>query len=727
MKVRKAKKNYVHTSIKNQITKYISIGIVSISVAAIAVVGKEIVTVTSGLMQDHIINVSENESKQAVTDLTNSVSYVSSFASVLSGWSAIPENVRRECISDFVKQGVNGNQDVLSAWAVWNPGTLDDDRISPSAFNWYRTGDKLAVEKFPIQDASWIRYAADNNRPHLLEPHLSTANGRRDYIVSAVAPIYGKDKTICGIAGIDVSLNQINSYLASLRIYKNGYGVFISSKGVVLGHREQRMQGQTFELFTAQNVYFQNARTLKQPVVFTTGTSLKKQLHVVTPVYVDGTSVPWYFVVEIPVMTLMQKGVYLVIFVIISLFVLLVVCIMLTAAVSRKITNPLNNAAVALKNISEGNGDLTVRLAVNSRDEVGELSESFNKTMEKISASVGLIKNESVEMQKIGGMLNRNMEISREKVKIITEKTEAVVNQMQEHSAGVAESIAAVNQIVRNITDLNGHIEEQSACVEQSSAAVKQIIENIQAVSAMLASNAASVAELEKSAESGLSEISRSVSSIKKVNEQSVILSETSGLIKKIASQTNLLSMNAAIEAAHAGTAGNGFAVVAQEIRRLAEQSSKEGGKIETMIKNVQSSLDTAADSALSVETVFSNIFGLIKEVDVKEKDITTVLQKQDSNGHDIIKAIQDIQNSTTLVKSGSEEMFLGSREIGIEMEKLAAMTQTVNNSMSSINDNTKEIMHTVHTVSEISDKNMASINSVLSDINTFHIERENA
>ncbi|HAH63726.1 MAG TPA: hypothetical protein DCL73_16695, partial [Treponema sp.] len=87
----------------------------------------------------------------------------------------------------------------------------------------------------------------------------------------------------------------------------------------------------------------------------------------------------------------------------------------------------------------------------------------------------------------------------------------------------------------------------------------------------------------------------------------------------------------------------------------------------------------------------------------------------------------QDIQNSTTLVKSGSEEMFLGSREIGIEMEKLAAMTQTVNNSMSSINDNTKEIMHTVHTVSEISDKNMASINSVLSDINTFRIEGENA
>jgi methyl-accepting chemotaxis protein len=145
------------------------------------------------------------------------------------------------------------------------------------------------------------------------------------------------------------------------------------------------------------------------------------------------------------------------------------------------------------------------------------------------------------------------------------------------------------------------------------------------------------------------------------------------------------------------------------------------------MIKNVQSSLDTAADSALSVETVFSNIFGLIREVDGKEKDITSVLQKQDSNGHDIIKAIQDIQSSTTLVKSGSEEMFLGSREIEIEMEKLSAMTQTVNNSMSSINDTTKEIMHTVHTVSEISGKNMASINCVLSDINTFHIDCENA
>lgn len=692
---------------------------------AIAVVGREIVSVTSGLMQEHIINVSDDESRRAATDLTNTVSYVSSFASVLSGWNSIPENARIACISDFVKQNLNGNQNVLSAWAVWNPDTLEDGRTNSSAFSWFRGEDKVEEEKFPMQDASWIRYVTDNRRPHLLEPHLSTANGKRDYIVSAVAPIYSKDKEICGIAGVDVSLNQINNYLSSLQIYKNGFGVFISSKGVILGHRDKKMQGQTFELFTERNAYFQNSRTLKQPVVFFTGKIFNKQLHVVTPVYVDGTSVPWYFVIEVPFMTLMQKGIYLVIFVLIALCLLLFVCIALTAAVSRKITNPLNNAAVALKNISEGDGDLTVRLAVDSHDEVGDLSESFNKTMEKISASIGLIKNESVEMQRIGQMLDSNMEISREKVKIITEKTDVVVNQMQEHSAGVTESIAAVNQIIRNITDLNAHIEAQSACVEQSSVAVKQIIENIQTVSAMLASNAASVAELEKSAESGLSEISKSVSCIKKVNDQSVMLSETSSLIKKIALQTNLLSMNAAIEAAHAGSAGRGFAVVAQEIRRLAEQSGTEGGKIETMLRTVQSSLDTAVNSALSVETVFSNIFGLIKEVDVKEKDITGVLQQQDANGHDIIKAIQNIQNSTTLVRSGSEEMFLGSKEIGVEMKKLAAMTETVNSSMLSINDTTKDIMHTVRTVSEISDKNMTSINCVLSDINTFQIQRE--
>jgi len=461
--------------------------------------------------------------------------------------------------------------------------------------------------------------------------------------------------------------------------------------------------------------------------VFTTGRLLQKQLHVVTPVYVDGTSVPWYFVIEIPLVTLMQKGIYLVGFVGTALIVLLGVCVLVTAFVSRKITDPLNDAAVALKNISEGNGDLTVRLAVDSTDEVGELSGSFNKTMEKISASVGLIKAESVEMQRIGCMLGKNMEISREKVKLITERTDAVVTQMQEHSAGVTQSIAAVNQIVKNITELNGHIEEQSACVEQSASAVSQIIENIQKVSELLASNAASVDALKKSAEAGLSQISRSAAEIQAVNEQSEILTETSGLIKKIAGQTNLLSMNAAIEAAHAGAAGSGFAVVAQEIRRLAEQSGREGGKIESMLRNVQSSLNSASVSARAVETVFSNIFRLVKEVDGKEKNITDVLEKQDVNGQNIIKAIQDIQNSTTLVRSGSQEMYQGSREIGVEMEKLAAMTQTVNSSMSAIDVSTKEIMDTVHTVSEISDKNMLSINNVLADINTFRIESETA
>jgi len=219
-------KKYVRSSVRSRLTKYISIGIVSISLTAILVVGREIVSVTSGLMQEHIVNVSENESKQAVTELTNAVSSVTSFASILSGWNVLPADDRETYISSFVKQQVSGSAAVLSAWTVWFPGTITGVNSGTTSVNWYRTDKGIAREQFPLQDASWIRYAADNTRPHLLEPHLSTANGRRDYIVSAVAPVYGKDGTsVCGIAGIDLSLTQINTYLSSLRVYKSGYGV----------------------------------------------------------------------------------------------------------------------------------------------------------------------------------------------------------------------------------------------------------------------------------------------------------------------------------------------------------------------------------------------------------------------------------------------------------------------------------------------------------------------
>ena len=379
---------------------------------------------------------------------------------------------------------------------------------------------------------------------------------------------------------------------------------------------------------------------------------MSRILNVILPVYVDGTANPWFFITRTPVRELYRTGVFLVLFVAGALLVLLLVCVFVTALVSRRITRPLNIVGNALKNISEGDGDLSVRLAVARDDEVGQLADSFNKTMKKISISVSLIKNESMTMQQVGQNLSENMNETSKTVRDITDQITDVKEQMQDHSAGVSEAIAAVDQIIKNINSLNTRIEEQAESVSKSSAAIEQITVNIKSVNEILESNETAVRELEAAAETGLAKVNETVNFIQTINSRSEALSETSKLIKNIASQTNMLAMNAAIEAAHAGRSGYGFAVVAEEIRRLAEQSGAESSKIGKTLKDVDVSISSVVSLTLSIQNQFNVIFGLIKTVGQKESCINNAMHEQTSGGQLILESIRNIHKSTAEVKS---------------------------------------------------------------------------
>jgi methyl-accepting chemotaxis protein len=727
------------TSIRKRLTAFISLGIVIVSLGAIVVIGWQIFSVTTSLMHDHIINVSDNEARRATTELTDTVSEAASLAATLSGWEKIPEPDRRNAVSFLIRQNTARNR-TLSSWAEWQAGTFDpyDKAFAGSSYSdstgrfmscWTMTDNTVRQDHLNMQNADWLRYVKDNPRPHMLEPHITMIGSAQEYISSAIAPIYNSSDDICGMAGIDVNLAKINTQLSSLRLYNTGYGIFISSNGFILGHKDQEMQGKLFDMFidSSTSQYFKTARISKQAVTFFTGSGYSRILNVVSPVYVDGTADPWFFVTRTPVRELYKTGMFLLLFVTAALIVLLGVCVIVTAAVSHQITKPLNKVAKALKNISEGDGDLSVRLIVEQNDEVGQLSDSFNKTMEKISCSVSLIKTESTAMQQVGVSLSENMNKTSEIVQTITENIASVEAQMQEHSAGVSEAISAVDQIVKNINNLNGRIEDQATGVAQSSSAIEQITKNIDSVSGILKSNQTSVSELETASETGLQNVNETVRFVLNINNQSEALSETSKLIKKIATQTNMLAMNAAIEAAHAGNAGYGFAVVAEEIRHLAEQSGSEGAKIEKMLKDVKASIGSVTESASVIQKQFSVIFDLIKTVGQKEKSINESMHEQNEGGRQILQAMRQIHESTIQVKSASSEMMLGSREVSIEMAKLASMTQTVNHSMTDMTAKTGLISETVDDVSGISRRNLESINTVLNDINKFKIQTATA
>ena len=156
------------------------------------------------------------------------------------------------------------------------------------------------------------------------------------------------------------------------------------------------------------------------------------------------------------------------------------------------------------------------------------------------------------------------------------------------------------------------------------------------------------------------------------------ILMETSGIIQNIAAQTNLLSMNAGIEAAHAGEAGKGFAVVAGEIRKLAEESSSHGKTISNMLKDLKEKIERVSDSASVIEKHFDSISELVEKTKAMEHTIMDAMNEQNKGNEKILHTIDVINEVTHQVKDISHEMLTGSNLISDEMKKLARLSDNI-------------------------------------------------
>ena len=209
----------------------------------------------------------------------------------------------------------------------------------------------------------------------------------------------------------------------------------------------------------------------------------------------------------------------------------------------------------------------------------------------------------------------------------------------------------------------NEHVETQSASVATSSSATEQMIANIRSVTDTLSSNAKNVKELQEASLAGHTSLNEVASDIQGIARESESLLEINSVMENIASQTNLLSMNAAIEAAHAGESGRGFAVVAEEIRKLAESSSEQSKTIGGVLKSIKGAIDKITKSTDTVLGKFDAIGDGVKTVAVQEDSILHAMEEQGRGSKQILDAIGDVNNITHQVKEAARRMVETSKE----------------------------------------------------------------
>jgi methyl-accepting chemotaxis protein len=389
----------------------------------------------------------------------------------------------------------------------------------------------------------------------------------------------------------------------------------------------------------------------------------------------------------------------------------------------RQIFSPISRITVMLKEIATGEGDLTGKIKTAKDDEIGELAGYFNMTLDKIRSLIVVIKGETVSLRGIGDSLASNMQKTAGAVHQITANIESVKQKAISQSSSVSRTSSIMEQVTININKLSKNVEAQTESVAQSSSAIEEMLANIESVTRTLGRNAESVQELIKFSDVGRNSLQKVTQDIQEIARESEGLLEINLVMENISSQTNLLSMNAAIEAAHAGEAGKGFVVVAGEIRKLAESSALQSKTISDVLKKIKASIDMITGSTNTALEKFQAVDDRVRAVSEQETHIYNAMEEQGQGSKQILEAVGRLNELTQMVKHGSIEMLKGSKEVIQESRNLEKATVEISNDMNEMAGGAGQINFAVSQVETISATNKDSIDTLFGEVSKFKVE----
>jgi methyl-accepting chemotaxis protein len=667
----------------------------------------------------------------------NYMSVAKALADIMNSYEKIPVDERRDQF-DFIMLGImESNPNFIGMFSIWksnaidgrdadfinDPGTDAAGRYMP----WYsrRTGNLERRNMSEYERYSDVTANIDSTTPVISEPYFSTFAGKQILATRLCYPIITAEG-IVGRVGIMVDLSSSSDTITQVQPYGTGRAVMYSTDGTIVAHYDLNQVGRKI---TDSN----SVTILGQQAVNDTLETLRSgnpnsghnngRIFESYPFYVGDVKTAWTILSSVPEESVFAAVNRLTRITIMITIIAIIIAGLIIFLVANTITKPIVHVALTLKDISEGEGDLTKTINVASKGEIGDLALYFNKTLEKIKSLVKTIKNQAVVLFDIGNELATNMTETAAAINQITANVQSIKARVINQSASVTETNATMEQITVNIDKLNGHVENQSSSVAKSSSAIEEMIANINSVTQTLGKNAQSVKELLESSDigrSGLQEVSTDIQEIAKESEG---LLEINAVMQNIASQTNLLSMNAAIEAAHAGEAGKGFAVVADEIRKLAESSGEQSKTISAVLKKMKDAIDKITRSTEGVLNKFEAIESGVRTVSEQSENIRTAMEEQSVGSQQILEVMSQLNEITRMVKGGSEEMLEGSTEVIHEGKNLEITTQEITNGMNEMASGADQINIAVTQVNEISGKNKENINILVKEVSLFKIE----
>jgi len=665
-------------------------------------------------------------------------------ADIMSDYEEYERENRRDRFDSILLGTLTSQPDLFQIYTIWKPNAIDGmdeqfiGRQGSSPTGQYATVYSRETGIIEMRASSDIEesmeyFLGPNSRKDRVEdPFLRKIQGKNVYLMRMMVSIinHKTNEVVGGVAclltiePVQQELEKvISSYseISAMSIYTNTGFILASYQSDRIGRK----------LADVETIFGKNIDDANRAVIngdsialISYSSVLESNVEIcLSPFQIGSSDTTWSVMIAAAEDYILSDVNEITRFTIILALISIVIVGVIIFIVLSRMTKPLSLVTDTLKDISEGEGDLTRNISIKSNDEIGLLSHYFNNTLVKIKNLIINIKNETEKLAKVGIELASNMSETAAAVNEITANIQSIKGRVINQSASVSETHAAMEQVTVNINKLNSHVEDQSKYVSQASAATEEMVANISSVTDTLVKNSENVKSLKNASEDGHSGLQEVAGDIQEISRESEGLMVINSVMENIASQTNLLSMNAAIEAAHAGEAGKGFAVVADEIRKLAESSSVQSKTIGSVLKKIKNSIDEITHSTENVLNKFDAIDKSVNIVSQQEENIRNAMEEQGEGSKQTLEGVSKVNEITRHVKSGSTEMLEGAKEVISESDNLERVTQEIASGMNEMATGAQQINIAVTHVNEITVKNRLGIDTLLKEVSRFKIE----
>ena len=676
----------------------------------ICVVLLAVLFVTIPTINTQIKNIKESIQITADANMSNAVSYIQSFMER-------PLQITK----DTVPYALHGNLNYEDTPAELNSLIADN----PALFSMYYA-DELPMSQggafyssdgwvpdvnYDKESRLWFTVPKENFKPVIIDPYVDESTNAM--VTSVATPVYDNN-TFKGVIGIDILLEQVNTMVNRVRLSEKGISFLLDKDGKYITNPDSKK--------ILKDNFYNDYQVLAQ----------YKNKYNSSEVLLDAGD-GYYFAVR-PIdntngWTLVSIGRTKELFkdllrninvIVIMAIISILVSLAIAFIFALRIVNPIKKVDSAVNEIASGNADLTQRINVDSNDEIGNLEKGFNKFIEKLQKIISQIQGSKKELGTVEDTLVSSISEASSSITEIISNIESVGSQVGNQVNAVSQTSAAVTEIAENISSLEMMIQNQSEGVSNASSAVEEMIGNIQSVNQSVEIMSQSFSQLEVTSRNGIDQQRFVDEQISEVSKQSKSLQDANTAIADIASQTNLLAMNAAIEAAHAGEFGKGFAVVADEIRKLSETSSEQSKKISAELHKIVDTINNVVEASAKSTESFGEVSNLIAETDNLVKQINSAMEEQQVGSRQILDSLSIMNNSTSEVKTASHEMKEGNEMILKEIQNLQNTTLVIKQSMNEMAVGAKHMNDTSSALSNISAQVSDAIGKIGQQIDLF-------